>query len=60
MEEAVKEGLGVASDGGCGVELGGGASVDVDSEGEGGLLDDGSFEVCQISRHAIVGPTGGG
>ena len=46
MEEAVEEGLGVASGGGCGVELGGGAAVGIDFKGEGGLFDNGSFEVC--------------
>ena len=54
MEEAVEEGLGVASGGGCGVELGGGAAVGIDFKGESGLFDDGSFEVCQISQHATV------
>ena len=54
LDEAVEEGLGVASGGGCGVELGGGAAVGIDFKGEGGLFDDGSFEVCQISQHATV------
>ena len=60
MEKAVEEGLGVASCGGCGVKLGGVAAVGVDSKGEGGLLNDGSFEGCQISQHGKVGRPGVG